>query len=304
MVLEDDAGTRATETAAQLEKIGFVEFTVSLVRGVYEVIVEASIDQLKAYADLVNSVAKTLDQYQIDVVGEDVGEQHEKADSYIEEVLGFEIKDAPSSTDEIELNGDQQEALKEHFSGITITINEGETDEGETDEGETDEGEKTIEEATAGGTITLDDLRAFVIEKLKENAKDSYNLMVTILKIGMQKVVVTNGQIRTKLTFHVDATDTYSKTSMDYSSKSRSWGVRGGVRGGIGKRRRQGILGKFARATMGKFIGGGISGGYGSQKLNVAVVNEKSTAATNVTIDIIGEVNIFFRTETFPTVEV
>ena len=124
--------------------------------------------------------------------------------------------------------------------------------------------------------------------------------MVTILKIGMQKVVVTNGQIRTKLVFHVDATDTYSKTSMDYNRKSRDWGIRGGVRGRIFRK----IPGKAAKATIGKFIGGGISGGYGSQKLNVKVVNEKSTAATNVTVDIIGEVNIFFRTETFPTVEV
>ena len=270
MAIDEDV----METVSRLESIGFVDFTVSLVRGVYEVIVEASIDQLKAYADLVNSVAKTLDEYQEEVVGESTDEKNEKADSYIEEVLGFEIADP------IKLNEDQQEALKEHFSGI---INEE---------------KKTIEEMITNKTIPLDDLRDFVIEKLKENAKDSYNLMVTILKIGMQKVVVTNGQIRTKLTFHVDATDTYSKTSMDYNRKSRDWGIRGGVRG------RYGISGKFAEVTMGKFIGGGISGGYGSQKLNVAVVNEKSTAATNVTVDIIGEVNIFFRTETFPTVEV
>lgn len=275
MAIEEDAGTRAMATVTQLESIGFVDFTVSLVRGVYEVIVEASIDQLKAYADFVNSVAKTLDQYQIDVVGKDSAEEKEKADSYIEEVLGFDI-----DVDPVTLTKEQQESLKEHFSGI---INEE---------------KKTIEEMIKDNKITLDDLRDFVIEKLKENAKDSYNLMVTILKIGMQKVVVTNGQIRTKLTFHVDATDTYSKTSDEYNTKSRNWGIRGGVRG------RYGISGKFAEVTMGKFIGGGISGGYGSQKLNVKVVNEKSTAATNVTVDIIGEVNIFFRTETFPTVEV
>lgn len=280
MAIDEDV----MDTVSRLESIGFVDFTVNLVRGVYEVIVEASIDQLKAYADLVNSVAKTLDQYQKEVVGES-GEEEKKADSYIEEVLGFEIGNK-GPTDSFDLSKDQQEALKEHFSGITVKINED---------------EKTIEEAITNNTISLENLRDFVIEKLMENAKDSYNLMVTILKIGMQKVVVTNGQIRTKLTFHVDATDTYSKTSMDYNRKSRSWGIRGGVRGRYHKK---GILGKFARATMGKFIGGGISGGYGSQKLNVSVVNEKSTAATNVTVDIIGEVNIFFRTETFPAVEV
>jgi hypothetical protein len=35
----------------------------------------------------------------------------------------------------------------------------------------------------------------------------------------------------------------------------------------------------------------------------VSVVNESSSAATNVTVDILGEVKIQFRTETFPSIE-
>ena len=50
------ASERAMAAATQLEKIGFVDFTVDLVKGVYEVIVKASMDQLKGYAELVSQV--------------------------------------------------------------------------------------------------------------------------------------------------------------------------------------------------------------------------------------------------------
>jgi hypothetical protein len=268
MATNENAGERALAAATQVEKIGFVDFTTNLVRGVYEVIVEASIDQLKAYADFVNSVAKTLNEYQMEAVGKTDQEENETADSYIREVLEFEFDESMTESETFSLNPDQQQALKEHFSGITVTIN---------DEEKTIEDVITVNETTNEGTITLGNLRTFVVEKLKKNAEDSYNLMVTLLKIGMQKVVVTNGQIRTKLTFHVDTADMYQKTSTNYDIRSKSWGVRG----------------RFGR----------ISGGYGKSRLKVSVVNEKSTAATNVTVDVVGEVNIFFRTETFPTIE-
>lgn len=260
-MVDETAGQRAMAAAAELQKIGFVEFTVELVRGVYEVIVKASLDQLKAYADLVASVAKTLEEYRDGVLGKDATEQNEKADSYIKEVLELD-----TAKDPITLSEDQKKALIEHFSGIkakTTTSLDTET---------------TMEEELKDNQITVADLKAFVLEKLKKNAEDSYNLIVTILKIGMQKVVVTNGEIKTKLTFHVDTADTFQKTSMTYSSRSSRWGARGG----------------FA----------GMSGGFGGGRLNVRVVNESTTAATNVSVDVIGEVNIYFRTDTFPAVGV
>ena len=52
-----NSGSRALAAASQLEKIGFVDFTVDLVKGVYEVIVNASMEQLEAYAELVTKVS-------------------------------------------------------------------------------------------------------------------------------------------------------------------------------------------------------------------------------------------------------
>ncbi|MGI6421293.1 MAG: hypothetical protein ACOX0N_03690 [Syntrophomonadaceae bacterium] len=272
-----NAGSRALAAASQLEKIGFVDFTVDLVKGVYEVIVNASMEQLEAYAELVTKVSKSLEEYQDEVLGPDEAEKQEKAENYITEVLGFKKQDTYTLTD------DQATALREHLAGISV---------------QEDEQNKGIDDyITVSGTskeITHENLVKIVLEKLKKSTEHSYDLLKTILKIGMQKVVVTNGEIRTKLTFHLDASDDYSKTSNQYSNNSSGWGVGGGLSGSG-----TGLVGKIFGASLGI----GLSGGYSSRKLSVNVVNEKSTSATNVNVDILGEVRINFRTETFPAIE-
>jgi hypothetical protein len=272
-----NAGSRALAAASQLEKIGFVDFTVDLVKGVYEVIVNASMEQLEAYAELVTKVSKSLEEYQDEVLGPDEAEKQEKAENYITEVLGFKKQDTYTLTD------DQATALREHLAGISV---------------QEDEQNKGIDDyITVSGTskeITHENLVKIVLEKLKKSTEHSYDLLKTILKIGMQKVVVTNGEIRTKLTFHIDASDDYSKTSNQYSNNSSGWGIGGGLSGSG-----TGLVGKIFGASLGI----GLSGGYSSRKLSVNVVNEKSTSATNVNVDILGEVRINFRTETFPAIE-
>jgi len=280
---QESAGERALAAASQLEKIGFVDFTVHLVQGVYEVIVKASMDQLKSYADFVNMISKSLVQYQDDLIGADGStKQVTAADSYIKDVLALD----PLSTADYTLTSDQVTSLKQHFSEVTIE-----------DTTTTTTTKKQIgDHITSSGTtniLKVAELKKFVTEKLKSGAKHSYNLITTILKIGMQKVVVTNGEIETKLTFHIDASDTLSKDAQSMNSKSSGWGIGGGVSAAGG-----GIVGKIIGGT----VGGSISGGYSSRKLNVSVVNEKSSSATNINIDILGAVKIQFRTETFPTV--
>lgn len=209
-----NAGSRALAAASQLEKIGFVDFTVDLVKGVYEVIVNASMEQLEAYAELVTKVSKSLEEYQDEVLGPDEAEKQEKAENYITEVLGFKKQDTYTLTD------DQATALREHLAGISV---------------QEDEQNKGIDDyITVSGTskeITHENLVKIVLEKLKKSTEHSYDLLKTILKIGMQKVVVTNGEIRTKLTFHIDASDDYSKTSNQYSNNSSGWGIGGGLSG-------------------------------------------------------------------------
>lgn len=131
--------------------------------------------------------------------------------------------------------------------------------------------------------ITSSTLKAYVWEKLKGSARQTHTLLTTVLTLGMQKTVVTDGRVMTKLTFHVDATDSATSVSHNVESKASSWGISGRL--------------SFAKKAFGLSIAGGAS----SSKLMVSVVNERSNRAINVTADIIGQVDINFRTETFPT---
>ncbi len=279
-----NAGERAIAASSQLQKVGFVDFTVDLVKGVYEVILNGSMEQLKAYAEFVSKVANTLEEYQAEVIGASTKEElSARADSYIKEVFQLDPTSSPYT-----LNEDQINSMKQQFTGVTITAE--------------DNSEKSFEkyletdgEDGATSKITIENLRAFVIAKLKSTAKESYELIKTILKIGMQKVVVTNGEISTRLTFHVDTHDTYNKTADDYSTKSSGWGLGGSISGRYGS----GLVSN----VLGNFIGGSLSGGYRNSKLNVSVANEKTTSADNVTYDILGNVKIQFKTETFPSVD-
>ena len=102
----------------------------------------------------------------------------------------------------------------------------------------------------------------------------------------MQKIVVDRGLIATKLTFHVDANETTSLASTDIKIKSKSFGITGGLSGGSKK------------------FSGRLSAGYNSSNLSVSVINEKSSAVANMSADIVGEVRIEFRTESFPSINI
>jgi hypothetical protein len=273
------AGDNALAAASQLQKIGFTEFTTHLVHDVYRVIVEASMDQLKAYASYVDVVADSLTDYLNKVTGPDTAAKKATADSYILNVLQLTVSSVGYT-----LTADQQAGLVQHFAGTEVA-----------DAGTLYPIDHFIDASTH--VIKEDDLRSFVIAKLESQATDTYNILKTVLQLGMQKVVVDRGEISTKLTFHVDSSETYLKTNDNYNTNASSWGVGGSLSGRYGV----GALGSVA-STLGSFIGGGISGGYNSRKLSVSVVNEKSTAATNVNVDILGEVKILFRTDSFPAI--
>ncbi len=260
-----------------VKDIGFVEFTTDLVKNVYEVIVDSAMDQMKAYAELVEEVSKPLATYQKEVTGIELSKTYSellgdeessvKIDSYITDVLKLTV----GETDNNISLGESTMDVSNHFGGVTIDNNQSIG--------------SSITESNGDSIIEKNDLRKFVIEKLKETTSESYNMLVTILKLGLQKVVVTDGNINTKLTFDVKALDSTSKSSQKIDSSAKSWGVSGGISARWGK------------------VAANISGGYSSSKISVNVVNENSNSIINMNANIVGGVSINFKTETFPGYE-
>jgi hypothetical protein len=94
---------------------------------------------------------------------------------------------------------------------------------------------------------------------------------------GMRGIEVTDGRILSRLTFGVTTTDTAERVQSTYHSNNLSASVQGGFR-----RRRFGIS-------------GGVSGGF----VNVNTVNERTFSSVSMSAQIVGEVELRFRTRTY-----
>jgi hypothetical protein len=112
-------------------------------------------------------------------------------------------------------------------------------------------------------------------------ASSMMNHLRAMAREGMARIVITEGFINTKLTFKVDTTETLIKQETQYSSNSRGGSVSGYY---AGKK-------------------WGISGGFANSRINISAVNETNYNNTNMVAEMIGEVNIKFKTETFATFE-
>lgn len=264
----------ALRALTSVNNIGFTEFTTGLIQGVFKTIVDSTLDQMNAYASLVSQLSISLTEF----TNQAVGTNNENALLVLKNDLGLVVPTGANPS--IPLNEDQFNSLVNTFIGITVNG-------------------KLISDtsnmaALAGNppasSITVNKLLPFVVEKIKLEATDRYNLLRTLVQLGMQKVVVSKGHIRTKLTFSVDFEESFSTSSQTTNSQSTSFGFGGG--GGFG-------IGAFG-GVLGTLTGVGLGGGAASKKIKVNVVNAKSSAATNLNADIIGEVLIEFRTDSFP----
>jgi hypothetical protein len=66
-----DAADREAPFEEIIDAVDFPGFVADLINGVFDAIVDASIRQMEAYADLVESVAKTVDSFMEDTVTDD-----------------------------------------------------------------------------------------------------------------------------------------------------------------------------------------------------------------------------------------
>ncbi len=254
----------------QTDQMPFVDFTTTLVRETYKVIVDSSIEQLQAYADIVAELSHPVADYQKAITGIDFDSPAlDNANlpplhDYVSEVLGLTVTDPGTSSATIAKPAEQETA-----DAIAETTGQ------------------EVAVATSGSSdltqTQTDELLKAIYAKLDTETTKQRDLLVTILEIGMQKVIVTDGKIATKLMFNVSGTETSQKTTAQVEQKASSWGVQGSA---------------SARWGWGKAK---VSGGYQSSRLNVKAVNERTASAVNIDASMMGEVEIRFRTDSFPS---
>jgi hypothetical protein len=172
-----------------LREVGFPDFVASLVKGVFQAIVQSSIDQMRAYGELVNSVAMSLSDFRDQNVTENQGRDHLVA-KYPNLFQISASGDTPRVTKRPGADPDELPNFRQDFN-LSMDI--------------TDLDDETIE------------------GKLVPAARDSVavsrqKLLATTVMMGINRIVVTDGRINAKLVYNFKATDDmkYHDTAVKY----------------------------------------------------------------------------------------
>jgi hypothetical protein len=275
-----DTAARAMDVAKQVQNLGFVEFTAGLINGTFDAIIGATIKQMKAYAELVADLAKTLSQFQAENI----------SDAQVNAHLSNRYPDGQGGTS-VRSNYTFKDTAADPANGVT----------GSTASQNLQAVVETLISETAGlkapavpltrtslgiaqgdTPITFTDAQVAMIRRaigltLASNMMDHLRAMA---REGMARIVITEGSIRTKLTFNVNSTEVQATQKAKYDRESFGANIRGSAGWGWGR----------------------VSAGASYSNLNVNTVNESSFDSLTMSTEMIGEVNLKFKTETFPAI--
>ena len=193
---EASAAKEAANTAGLLlNQVKFPTFVSSLIQGVFQSITKSSIEQMEAYQNMIASVAKSLHQFTEDNVTPNQGRDH-MVDQFPDL---FEIGQS-----------DGGDGFGEEGGGPRLQLRDG------VDEAEALKKINNKLEFQDGQMKSLDLSDANVEKALVENsriqlAKQRQQLLASIVLMGINRIVVTDGRISAKIIYDVRAQDNYAK---------------------------------------------------------------------------------------------
>lgn len=223
--------------AAVLEAVNFPQFVASLITGTFRAIVDASAQQIQEYARLVASLAQTVDAF---------------------------------SSENVTLNQARDELASKHAQDLVLALPQpgssaepkllprparaGTSPKWLADYGF--EGEELTEELTDGP----------LLERGRNKVgEERQQMLATMVLMGINRIVVNEGDIRARIQFHASARDTQKAQAEQQGLAVASSGV----------------------------------GGAQTQMM-VSTMRANAQADASIKADLMGEVRVSFRSETFP----
>jgi hypothetical protein len=178
----DEFSPRAASQVARITKetlnaIAFPTFMADLIKGTFQAIVNASIQQMEAYANLLSNVAKTVDQFMADNVSDN------NARDYLAQSYPGHFKiEADDGGARLKVRDGADDRAKPDFKS-TFKLNE---------------------------DVDLDDEAAektLVPAARRHLAQSRHSLLSTMVLMGINRIVITSGRIAAKMGFRIDAKD-------------------------------------------------------------------------------------------------
>lgn len=223
---------------ATLNAIDFPTFVASLIQGTFQAIVDASIQQMEAYAELLKNVAGTVDRFMGDNVSDGQAKDY-LADQY-SGVLGRDTSGGAAKMVVRQTSGE----LPSFFKDLGLDTPDQLTDQ-------------NINEVVVPATR-------------RQMAERRQQTLATMVLMGINRVVVKDGEVSAKLMFHIDATES-SNIKFDQN-----------------------------KVTSGNMSGTAGRNPFGATSVMVNTTSLNAQSAINVRADLTGQVTVRFASETFP----
>ena len=249
----------AVALSTRLNEIGFPEFTAKLINDVFDAIISANISQTEAYLELVNNVSKTLVAFIADTkdsIGGDL----------ILQFLATIVPDIESEEGTKVRENSTDKLTPEEADNINNAINI-----------------PGIQEDDVADDITdIGDLYEPIIDAIASRiAADKYTILKEMVKLGILRLVVEEGEIETRLTFTTYGSNFYETNRSKYNRKNFAFGARA---------RTGGFLSRWVSASA--------ATNYSS--VNISTANSSSRDTTGSSVQIYGGVKIKFKTDYQP----
>jgi hypothetical protein len=252
-----------------VKSVDFPKFVGGLINNVFRAIVETSIEQMRAYGELIASVAKSVDQFMQDNIG--VGAGRDFLASRFPDALQVEIspaEDGGKPTSRVVTRGeDSDQKLKEisREYGIDPPI----TDLGD-DQSET----------------------RLVTAARMQLARSRQQLLASMVMLGINRIVVTDGSINAKVRFDMRSNDVASRRyqAAAYDEQTQRTAEQFGTSMGGGL---VGLLG-----------GASASASFENENAHIATVStgvdESSQSNLEMSARLQGEVKVNFKSDYLP----
>jgi hypothetical protein len=167
----------AKVTRATLNAIEFPTFVADLLKGTYNAIVDATIKQMEAYAELIANVAKTVDQFMADNITDN------QARDYLAQTYPSHFRvDTSDDSPRLAVRDGADEKVKPNFQGDLELPQDVEVSD------------QSAEEILVPATR-------------RKIARQRHQLLASMVMMGVSRVVVTSGRVYAKMGFRIDAHD-------------------------------------------------------------------------------------------------
>jgi hypothetical protein len=258
---------------ALVKKVDFPKFVGGLIQNVFQAIVDSSIQQMRAYGELIANVAKTVDEFAQDNISQN--NARDWLGSKYPDALGVQIgstagglaeggEAARQPTAALVTKGDDPEAALARVSS-DLKLDKPVTDISDPDE----------------------ELRLVQAARL-QMAQSRQQLLASMVMLGINRIVVTDGQIHAKVIFDMHASDAAQRSATasmldaqhDTSSTTASIGIGGWM----------------------SPVSGSASTSSSSDHVTTvqSAVDDTSQSNAEVKANLTGEVRVNFKSDYFP----